>query len=63
MTTTQNLTPAAKRDLIRLANGDNMRPRYGPLTQLIEAGYVTANLLGYDTPKVTEAGYQAARSL
>lgn len=43
MTTTQNLTPAAKKLLVKAAanGGTYARPTYGPMTQLVEAGLAT----------------------
>lgn len=40
MTTTKNLTAAAKRDLAKLQAGERVDLRYGPFEQLVAAGYL-----------------------
>lgn len=41
------LTAAAKRDLAEIRNGKHPDLRYGPYTQLLEAGYITGSQDNY----------------
>jgi hypothetical protein len=64
--TTNTLSATAKKNLLDLAAGTNMLPKFRPLNELLQAGYVTlpegeSAARCWSTPKLTEAGRQAAQ--
>lgn len=57
---TKSLTPAAKRDLLAIAQSVRVDICYGPFSQLIEHGYIEGT---QDDYRITESGQSAAQQI